>query len=78
MAGKFRRKFVDIISDKIIDHYQGKVADGVLSETLESMRKLIVKLEHSKMNGKAERDEQLRKLKRLPLEKLKELLAAQA
>jgi len=78
MAGKFRRKFVDIISDKFVDHYRGKVADKDFTEALAGVKKLIGKLEESKKDNINERTKSLKKLKRLPLEKLKEILATEA
>ena len=77
MAGKFRRKFIDIISDRVTEHYQGKVAEKELQEQLGEIQKHIVKLELCKKKVCVQRTENLRKLKRLPLEKLNELLMSQ-
>lgn len=74
MAGRHRRKFIDIISDTITLHYQGKVAEQELQDILLEVRKHIGKLEQCSKNARAQRLESLRKLKKLPLEKLNELL----
>jgi len=78
MAGRFRRKFVTIISDKFKEHYQGKVAEQVLDEGLIAIEKLIETLENSKQNNARERVASLRMLKRLPLDKLQKILAGEA
>ena len=77
MAGKFRRKFIDIISDTVTEHYRGKVSEQELLEQLGEIKKLIVKLEQCKKKVCLQRTESLRKLRRLPLEKLDELLKKQ-
>jgi len=77
MAGKFRRKFVTIISDKFTDHYQGRVAEQDLEEALQKLAVIIGRLDHSKQNGKSQRAATLRKLKKLPLERLQEILSAE-
>jgi len=78
MAGKFRRKFVTIISDKFTDHYQGRVAEQDLDVALKELTVIITRLDNSKKKGKSQRAETLRKLKRLPLERLQEILSAEA
>lgn len=78
MAGKFRRKFVDIISDTVTNHYQGKVQEESLLEILEKIREQIGKLEQYRQKDQFQRMENIKKLKKLPLSKLKELLVAQS
>ena len=78
MAGKFRRKFVDIISDTVTNHYQGKVQEESLLEILEKIREQIGKLEQYRQKDQVQRMENIKKLKKLPLSKLKELLVAQS
>ena len=78
MAGKFRRKFIAIISDKFTEHYQGKVADKELSEALQELGVLVSRLDSAMNSGKKNRAETLRKLKRLPLERLQEILSEEA
>ena len=76
MAGKFRRKFVDIISDTVTSHYQGKVQEENLFEILDKIRDLIGKLEQYRQQDEILRMESIKKLKKLPLSKLNELLVA--
>jgi len=78
MAGLHRRKFITIISDKFTDHYRGKVGEQDLDEALKELAVLVSRLDNSKQKGKSQRAETLRKLKRLPLEKLQEILSAEA
>ena len=78
MAGKFRRKFIDIIFDTITKHYRGKVSEQVLLVQLGEIRKQIEKLEQCKDKSRSMRTETLKKLKKLPIEKLKEILVAKA
>jgi len=78
MAGKIRSKFVDIISDKFTEHYRGSIAEQDLDKALKELSGLVARLDNSKKDGKSQRAETLRKLKRLPLEKLQEILSAEA
>jgi len=74
MAGKSRRNFVTIISDKFVDKYQGCVAPEELSAILSELHTLVAKLDESKKSKMRERSKSLRQLRRLPLEKLQEIL----
>jgi len=78
MAGKFRRKFVTIISDKFKAHYEGRVDEKTLSDALAEVETLVARLDGSKQKHVKERAASLSRLKKLPLDKLKELLAAEA
>ena len=78
MAGKFRRKFIDIVSDRVTGHYQGKVPEKSLQEHLEELRALIGRLEQCRQANMAQRSESLKRLRRVPLEELERLLAAKA
>jgi len=78
MAGLHRRKFITIISDKFTENYQGRIAEQDLDEALKELTVLIARLDNSKKDGKNQRAETLRKLKKLPLERLQEILSAEA
>jgi len=78
MAGKFRRKFVIIISDMFTKHYRGKIPEQTLGEALKELAALIARLDNSKQDGKSQRSATLRKLKHLPLERLQEILSTEA
>lgn len=78
MAGKFRRKFITIISDTVAEHYRGKVAEQDLDKALQELSVLVSRLDNSMNSGKKQRTETLRKLKKLPLDRLKEILSAEA
>jgi len=78
MSGLHRRKFITIISDKFTDHYQGSIAEQDLDVALKELTVIISRLDNSKKKGKNQRAETLRKLKRLPLERLQKILSAEA
>jgi len=78
MAGKVRRKFIDIISDRFLEKYQGLVAEQELSVSMKELTDVIRKLDELKKKGMKQRSESLRKIKRLPLEKIQNFLNAEA
>lgn len=74
MAGKHRRSFSTIIDDRISEHYRGRIPEKDLLRFLAEIRLLLGKLEKCKSSKIMERNAMLRKLKRLPLEKLQEFI----
>ena len=75
MAGKFRRKFIDIVSDMVTTHYKGKIPEKSLTQNLAELRAQIDRIEQCQQESKAQRMESMRKLRKLPIEKLSRLLS---